>query len=447
MQKDLHKSAQIIFKGLNPKALTELYQMATIRKLAPAEVFIKEGETDQALYIVLRGELKVVRYRESRREEIATLKTGDWVGDFTFMRKIPRSASVIAKIHSDVMVIDHPTLDQLSDRTQLFFFKRLNALDVQRINNLVNQQKAQRSIRRQLMQELYRSRAHKTEDYTESEIVSNIIQKVPRLPAYAQSMATKLLENKISTSEVAEIIKNDPSLAGTVMKTINSPFYGFKQKIPDINHAVVLLGFNEIYKMIMAESVRQTLPITDEFQTLYFHSVAISNIAFAVSEVLKVSKPAWMATIGLLHDLGKSVILLLRQQNPKLKMLIDFLDGAKLGALLLREWNLPSSVWQSVEFQSYPEFSMHANIPEGVHESVSLIYLSHLICDTLQGATEDQLPMAFFSSYKHFLNWEDLALSEFMVQKALPEMFRKIDVYPQSMKRLLLDYQKNSMLN
>ena len=73
----------------------------------------------------------------------------------------------------------------------------------------------------------------------------------------------------------------------------------------------------------MAESVRRTMPDNPEFQELHFHSVAISQISFILSQAKHIAKPAQMATIGLLHDLGQIVILLLKQQNPKLYLESD----------------------------------------------------------------------------------------------------------------------------
>ena len=49
---------------------------------------------------------------------------------------------------------------------------------------------------------------------------------------------------------------------------------------------------------------------------------------------------------GLLHDLGKVVLELLKEQNPNLGFLLQSLDSAKLGSVLLRQWkilNLPCS--------------------------------------------------------------------------------------------------------
>lgn len=81
-----------------------------------------------------------------------------------------------------------------------------------------------------------------------------------------------------------------------------------KHKISGIQHAVVLLGLNEIYELFVSEGVKRTMPNTPFYRDLHEHSVAISHICFALSQESNVGKPVQIATIGLLHDLGKGVI-------------------------------------------------------------------------------------------------------------------------------------------
>ncbi|MEZ0152990.1 MAG: hypothetical protein AB9Q18_12015 [Candidatus Reddybacter sp.] len=69
----------------------------------------------------------------------------------------------------------------------------------------------------------------------------------------------------------------------------------------------------------------QSLPATPAFQKSYIRSLEISHSAFAISQVSAIGKLTEMATIGLAHDLRSMLIELLRQKNPWLEYLIDFL--------------------------------------------------------------------------------------------------------------------------
>ena len=162
----------------------------------------------------------------------------------------------------------------------------------------------------------------------ELEAIQSIIKKIPKLPIFASGLTSKLMGTRASASEVAEDVKNDPSLVGIVLKTVNSAYYSFQKKVSDIQHAIVLLGFNEIYSMIIAQGVRETMPNTLSFRELHAHSVAISNIAYSISNHVKTGKPSELATVGLLHDVGQIVIELLKEQikivkQPTIKAIFE----------------------------------------------------------------------------------------------------------------------------
>jgi HD-like signal output (HDOD) protein len=221
------------------------------------------------------------------------------------------------------------------------------------------------------------------------------------------------------------------------LKTINSAFYGFQKKIADIHHAVVLLGFEQIYQVVMAEGIRSTMPNTPKFKALHLHSEIISHIAFMLSLESRHGHPAEIASFGLLHEIGQIVIQLLEDQNPRLAALIEVLDQAQLGSLLLKEWNLPDVLWKSVEYQSYPEFSSPHHIPEELRYNVTLLYLSHLCYDLFQGNKEQKRSTTFLDEYIELTNWQGLTLDEIARERLLPAMLKKINTYPVPLRQLI----------
>jgi CRP-like cAMP-binding protein len=67
----------------------------------PGEVVITEGEKGEELFIVLAGQLKVTR----NGADVAVLPPGAHVGEMALVRSQPRSATVTAEVHSELMVI------------------------------------------------------------------------------------------------------------------------------------------------------------------------------------------------------------------------------------------------------------------------------------------------------------------------------------------------------
>ena len=87
------KDFQRIFSDINERDLRTLFTLSEIKALAPGEVLIREGDTDQIAYVILKGEFKIVKDMNGQAKEIAVLHSGDWVGEVAFRKKVPRTAS------------------------------------------------------------------------------------------------------------------------------------------------------------------------------------------------------------------------------------------------------------------------------------------------------------------------------------------------------------------
>jgi len=308
-------------------------------------------------------------------------------------------------------------MNGLEDKTQLFLYKWLNDLVVTRINRLEARGKKLTIKNAQLMKDIFDERAHGKADLSNSEIIQNILNKIPRLPVFANSLVGMLIDERTSADALTEKIKNDPSLVGVVMKTVNSSYYGFKQKISDIHRAIVLLGFNEMYQLVIAEGIRQAMPKNAEFQKVQTHCVVISYIASLLSQETHVGKPAEMATIGLLHDLGRVV--------------------TQMGSLLLRSWNLPDVVWKSAKFQSYPEFSPPTTIDVEIRDNVILLYLAHLCLDFFQEHTENGLSKTFLEEHAQLVNLKKFSVPDIARKCVLPGLIKNTKTLPVFLRQLV----------
>ena len=118
-------------------------------------------------------------------------------------------------------------------------------------------------------------------------MIQKIVKSIPRLPMYTGKLTTMLNDEKVSVSEVVELVRQDPSLVASILKTVNSAYYGRLNKIEDFQRAVLLLGFNQVYQLVLDSSLRGIMPDTPEFNELQFHSFLISLIGFEISQLLQ----------------------------------------------------------------------------------------------------------------------------------------------------------------
>jgi HD-like signal output (HDOD) protein len=254
---------------------------------------------------------------------------------------------------------------------------------------------------------------------------------------YATKLSVMLLDENVSTRDAAELIRLDPSLVSMILKRVNSAYYGFQGKISDFQHAVLILGFINVYQLVMDVGVRSTMPKTSEFNELQFHSMVVSIVSHQLSELCKVENAAVSSTIGLLHDIGKSVILLLQRRHPKMALFIDMLDHSKVGSILLKEWNIPELVCKSLEYQAHPELLPPGNIPEELRESVAVLYISHLCYEYLLGRKESELPTSFLPEYMGLLNRPERSISELVDKQVFPSLSQRWNALPDNVRQFL----------
>jgi HD-like signal output (HDOD) protein len=264
-----------------------------------------------------------------------------------------------------------------------------------------------------------------------------IMRKIPKLPSYVHSLGSRLMDEGADPREIVDLIRQDPSLVADVLKTVNSSYYGMQNKVSDINSAVLLLGFQELYHLVMSEGLRRAMPDTSDFRELHSQAVVISYFAFSLSISAKRGIPVQMATIGLLHNLGKTVIGLIKQKNPNLSVFMDALDHPSLGAFLLEEWNLPSKICKTVKYQRFPEFADPAEAPRDVVNEVAVLYMARLCHDAIRGISRKDMPIAFFQEYQNVLGWGELTLEEILNRRILSELRKNAERLPLSVKKLL----------
>ncbi|MFW6324338.1 MAG: HDOD domain-containing protein, partial [Desulfovibrionales bacterium] len=225
-------------------------------------------------------------------------------------------------------------------------------------------------------------------------------------------------------------------LAAQVLRVANSPYYGFQQRIRDIQHAITLLGLNQVYLLVTFYAMRSTMPKSSEFSRLQMHSVVMSYIASELAKAIHHDQEAFAGTLGLLHDIGRSLILMLKSKHPETNVLFDTLDHYLLGGLLLQSWNLPDELHESIRYQNYFKFAQPEDIPEKYRENVALLSISHLIMETWSGQdVEDASP--FLQEYKDTLGLTGYTVEEIAELKVLPPLKRMWKTLPVIVRNFL----------
>lgn len=94
-----------ILAGIPDSDVERLLEEGTVRKLAPDEVFIVEGEVANGAFLIVEGEVEIVRSAGDGDVVVATRQAGELVGEMALMMEARRNATVRARTPAIVLEI------------------------------------------------------------------------------------------------------------------------------------------------------------------------------------------------------------------------------------------------------------------------------------------------------------------------------------------------------
>ena len=101
--------------GLSDICLSQLISAAALVELSPGEVVVEEGGVDQALYIVVEGQLGVRKGSGGNVVELAKLGRSAVFGESAALTQHPRSATVITELDARLIRIPGETVRAVAD--------------------------------------------------------------------------------------------------------------------------------------------------------------------------------------------------------------------------------------------------------------------------------------------------------------------------------------------
>ncbi len=198
------------------------------------------------------------------------------------------------------------------------------------------------------------------------EDVLKAIDSVQDISPMVVDLSARISDPDINPQEISQIIASDQGLTSYVLKRVNSPFYGLVQKIDNIFNAIVILGYNEIHRIVMEERMSQAgiQPSKSE----WVHANLTSNIAASITTASRSGVPGGtMVTVGMLHDIGKTILQQIKpledgalSTDPREQIKQEFeiygVDHATVGAELARRWRIPERICRCIEMHHQPMF-------------------------------------------------------------------------------------------
>lgn len=198
------------------------------------------------------------------------------------------------------------------------------------------------------------------------EHIAKVINNIEAISPLVTDLSSKLNDPDINPKEISKLIITDQGLTSFILKRVNSPYYGLYQKVDNIFNAIVILGYNEIYRIVMEERTSRIgiKPSREE----WIHANLTSTIAAYLASAVRIGVPGGtMVTLGMLHDIAKTVMSKSLPQpqggfsldpRERLKQETEFygIDHATLGGVLARQWRMPEKLSKAIEQHHWPMF-------------------------------------------------------------------------------------------
>jgi len=240
------------------------------------------------------------------------------------------------------------------------------------------------------------------EKSTRNEIIETLstIPDLPTLPQVATRLQAEVSSPNASAGTISEIIREDPAISIKALKVANSPLYGLGRKVTDIRDAVRILGFKEVYKIVVSMSTLKLFNSAShiDYKRFWNHSL---SVAFATKAIVDFTgkgcapidseKISDLFIAGLLHDIG---LLVMDQYMPeKYEAVLNAIpemgdvplygveyeclgiSHGEVGGIILKQWNIPSHIANAVAFHHDSE-----KIKED-KEITEIVHMANFICN------------------------------------------------------------------
>ena len=250
------------------------------------------------------------------------------------------------------------------------------------------------------------------------------INALPTIPKVLKKLLGVIENPKISLNEISNFISSDPALTTKVLKMVNSPIYGFPGRISSVNQRSYCSGLTVVKGLLLGVSVFELMQKT--MIGLWEHSLgtAIFSRLIAIKKGLK--EPDELSVGGLLHDIGKVLLVLQYPEEYEKAMNEAEKNGliiyeteknyfntthASVGAWMAQKWRFPRNLIDVIEYHHKPHLAKAAPVDSAI------IHLADILVRARGfGFAGDRFLMAVNPEA-----WDRLALTEAHIKEILLE--------------------------
>ena len=207
----------------------------------------------------------------------------------------------------------------------------------------------------------------------ENQLLASIRQiGIPPRPQILERVAAEIGKDDPDLRKLAQFISADVSISGSLLKTVNSPFYGYRQKVRTIQDALLLLGLATTASTLACIVLHKALPPMPRLERFWNASARVARISSLLVQHLGVAdgvRPEDAYTFALFRDCGIPLMArkfpdyfeTLAKANNESECSFTEIEEARhptnhafVGSLLAQSWWLPEET--SIAIRHHHDF-------------------------------------------------------------------------------------------
>lgn len=432
------------FENFDDHELRQFLAVTKWLKVPADTLIIKENTMERVFYVLVKGEVSVFKTIEEGRRcmELTTLKSGACFGEMSLVMDVKRTAGVITRCDSFLLMVEPGIINTSNVFLQLKFYKRFCEILVSRLI-LANERMASveppappKPLPKTSLPEVETKSAAEPAPAPPVPVQSagdqaarpgqeeTTVKALPDFPGKKDRVAKKSLYRQIAaamelpfnlavadrlapllrgecenTLLLADLVQLDPVLSLKVMQVANSSFYRRSLPVATVPHAMITVGIKNIQETLsqVINGDRRRKPFSGfkpVARAFWRHSIIVARVAVLLRDVIRLSLTTDIYLAGLLHDIG---ILALDAVEPQFyPHLLDHgsalcanlclaettyigIDHGQAGALLGESIGLPETYLEVMRFHHDPAQARDSQL------SVALVHLAELFA-TMHGS-------------------------------------------------------------
>ena len=262
------------------------------------------------------------------------------------------------------------------------------------------------------------------------------IDKLVSLPEICIKVNRLIDAPNYSAATLGDLIAQDTDLSARLLRVVNSAFYNLQAPVETITRAITVVGTNELRNLVMATSAARAFTGIPsdlvDMPEFWRYSLATGIIASELAGRCRVLHAEHLFVMGVLHDIGRLVIYLRLPEESRDILLVAGGDDTLLpaveeeilgfthmevGEALLRQWNLPRSIFTVVAHHHRPMRTKDFRLETAIMHLDSILSIAELDGMALDEALELVEPVA----------WEITTLRPETIEEVIAEVPRKVN--------------------